>query len=112
MALWEKQALFTKNVASLIKFIDDHDHYATLGEAFRTQEQAKIYERTGKGILNSLHCKRLAIDINLINSEGKYLVDSSDYRKFGLYWESLHPSNRWGGMFKRPDGNHFEMKDE
>lgn len=111
MKLWEKQALFAKNVASLIKYIDDNDHFATLGEAFRTAEQAQIYAKTGKGILDSLHCKRLAIDLNLIDSNGNYLTDTADYRKFGLYWESLHPANRWGGIFKRADGNHFEMQD-
>lgn len=112
MKLWQKQSIFAQNVALLLQYIDSEGYYVTFGEAFRTAEQAKINEQKGIGIANSLHCKRLAVDLNLINNEGIYLPDSEDYLKFGVYWETLDPLNRWGGKFKRSDGNHFEMIDK
>ena len=111
MELWQRQSLFALNVAKLINFIKSKGYNVTLGEAFRTPEQAKIYANEGKGIVNSLHCKRLAIDLNLITSNGIYLPDDDHYIQFGSYWESLDGFNRWGGHFKRCDGNHFEMQD-
>lgn len=111
MKLSEKQSLFAQNVALLLQYIKNKGFSATFGEAFRTEEQAKIYAASGKGISDSLHCKRLAVDLNLISHDGIYLPDSADYKQFGLYWESLHDLNRWGGRFKRMDGNHYEMQD-
>lgn len=109
MKLWQKQALFAYNIADLIKYINEIGYSCTLGEAERTQEQAVIYVAEGKGIEDSLHCKRLAIDLNIFDKDGKYLTDTPSYERFGVYWEKLNAHNRWGGRFKRKDGNHFEM---
>lgn len=110
--LSQEQAIFAQNVAKLIEYIFAKGFVCSLGETYRTPAQAAIYAKEGKGILDSLHCKRLAIDINLFSVDGKYFPETPDYEPFGVYWESLHPSNRWGGRFKeRPDGNHFEMQD-
>jgi hypothetical protein len=110
MELWQKQALFCSNVSRLITFIESDNHFCTIGEAWRTLEQAIIYAKNGKGIVDSLHCRRLAIDLNLFTADGKYLSDTADYKKYGDYWKTLHPNNNWGGCFKtRLDGNHFEM---
>lgn len=108
--LFFKQVVFARNTAKLIQYINDNNHFCTWGEAFRTAEQAAIYAKNGKGILNSLHCSRLAIDLNLFNLKGDYLTLSKDYEPFGVYWESLNVMNRWGGRFKRVDGNHYEMR--
>lgn len=116
MTLRDHQSQFTIHVAQLIKFIWDEGHRCSLGEAYRTPEQAAIYAAQGKGIKDSLHCKRLAIDINLFSNEGIYLTDSKDYEFAGKYWEELDPHNRWGGTFTdsvgraKPDGNHFERR--
>lgn len=107
MSLSDKQKVFTKNVAKLIEYIFFKNYSCTFGEAFRSKEQAEIYAKQGKGIKDSLHCQRLAIDLNLFSPEGKYLTQTKDYEQFGIFWESLHPENRWGGRFK--DGNHFEI---
>ena len=109
MSLVAAQDTFAQNVAKLLIFIHEKKYRVTLGEAFRTLEQAQIYAKEGKGITDSLHCKRLAIDLNLFNPSGVYLTDSKEYQLFGIYWEQLDPLNRWGGHFKRADGNHFEM---
>lgn len=110
--LSEQQFEFSRNIAKLIEYIYSQGNKCTLGEAFRTPEQAEIYAKKGIGIKNSLHCQRLAIDLNLFDPQGKYCPDSPSYEPFGKYWESLHPLNRWGGNFKHPnvDGNHFEQQ--
>lgn len=112
MKLQEKQAKFAENVSALIAFIVKKGFCCTFGETFRTKEQAELYEKSGKGIANSLHCQRLAVDLNLFDPHGNYLTHSDDYKIFGDFWKTLHPDNRWGGDWKRKDGNHFEMQDK
>lgn len=110
MNLSKQQQLFTKDVATLINFIFSQGYSCTLGEVYRTKEQAEIYAKQGKGIINSLHCQRLAIDLNLFDKDDNYLDKSEDYERFGCFWESLDSQNGWGGRFKRADGNHFERR--
>ncbi len=110
MKLWEKQSIFSQNVAKLLQFISAHGFNATFGETYRTPEQALLDSKSGKGIAKSLHCERLAIDLNLLDRGGQYLTDKCQYQPFGEYWKSLHPSNKWGGDFpKLVDSNHFQM---
>lgn len=103
-----EQQLFVQDIVKLIIYIHSKGYNVSFGEAFRTSEQAAIYAEEGKGIKDSLHCKRLAIDLNLFNPAGLYLTENHLYAPFGEYWESLDPINRWGGNFERKDGNHFE----
>lgn len=105
MTLGEKQRLFTKMVGALIKWANDHGYELTFGEAWRTPEMAKLYAQQGKGIANSLHVDRLAVDFNLFK-DGKYLDKTEDHRPLGEYWESIGGS--WGGRFK--DGNHYSLE--
>lgn len=76
----------------------------TLGEVERSQAVADANARAGKGISNSLHGKRLAIDLHLFR-DGKYLTDTESHRLLGEYWESIGGS--WGGRFG--DGNHYSL---
>lgn len=108
MNLHDQQALFAKDVAKLIVFIFEQGFSCSLGEAYRTPEQAAIYAKEGKGIVDSLHCKKLAIDLNLFDNKGMYLATEEPYEVIGKYWESLSPVNRWGGNFPRKDADHFE----
>jgi hypothetical protein len=115
MKLWQQQSIFALNVSKLISYINIQNFYCTLGDAYRCPEMAAIYAKEGKGINDSLHCKRLAIDLNLFDLNGDYLQDSKYYEPFGEYWETLHDNNRWGGKFiknggKISDPNHFEMR--
>ena len=111
LTLSEEQRLFSLNLAKLIEYIYSKGHGCTLAEAYRTPQQAVWDAQHGTGIVNSLHCKRLAIDLDLYSPSGKYLIHEEDYRQFGEYWETLHPKNRWGGRFKRLDADHFEMQE-
>lgn len=111
MNLSDEQKAFALDVSKLIQFIYQSKHSCTLGEAFRTVEQAAIYASQHRGIQDSLHCSRLAIDLNIFNPDGVYLTDSEYYEPFGVFWESLTLKNRWGGRFyKMKDGNHFERR--
>jgi len=107
--LREKQSRFVLAVAKLIEYAYSQGYELTFGEAWRTPEQAKWNAENGKGISNSLHIDRLAIDFNLFK-DGKYLSKSLDHKPLGLYWESLGPDHRWGGRFG--DGNHYSLSHE
>jgi hypothetical protein len=111
MELWQKQALCAENVGLLLAYIRKQGFYCTLGDAFRSTEQAALDAQKGIGIKNSLHCQRLAIDLNLFDAQGHYLEGNDSYKQFGEFWKTLNPANRWGGDFTRGDGNHFEMQD-
>jgi len=106
-----RQEQFTLNIAHLIEYIYSQGYKCTFGETYRTQEMAQIYSKEGKGIVNSNHCFRLAIDLNLFDSDGNYLHDSKDYKQFGEFWEKLNPFNEWGGRWTKryQDPFHFEM---
>lgn len=111
MSLVDQQAQFAQNVSKLLSYIFAQGYKCTFGECWRPPEQAALYAKEGKGIKDSLHCERMAIDLNLFDKEDKYLGDVASYEKFGVYWESLHPHNRWGGRFKPlVDLDHFEQQ--
>ena len=91
-------------VAKLITWAYAGGYELTFGETYRTPEQAALNAKTGAGISNSLHTKRLAVDL-MLWKDGVYQTDSKAYEPLGKYWESIGGS--WGGRFSRPDGNHF-----
>lgn len=106
MSLRKKQSKFAYLVSLLIQKIYENGYEVTLGEAWRHPETAKYMARTGKGVVNSYHTKKLAIDLNLFK-DGKYLTSTEDHRQFGEYWKSLDPECTWGGDFKNSDSNHY-----
>jgi hypothetical protein len=117
MELLQLQQRFTRLLADLIVFAYERGYEITLGELYRPKEMAQYYARKGKGIADSLHTLRLAVDINLFKDD-KYLTDSEAYKELGEFWESLDSPGFeccWGGRFKdskgkpKPDGNHFSI---
>ena len=107
MSLSEKQQKFTVMIGRLIEWAEKNGYGLTFGEAYRTPEQAQLNAKIGKGIANSLHTQRLAVDFNLFIN-GQYQTDSAAYRPLGEFWESL--GGAWGGRVSRPDGNHFSLE--
>lgn len=105
--LGQKQRRFTRLIGLLIEYAYAHGFELTFGEAWRTPEQAALNAKTGKGIANSLHIDRLAVDFNLFRN-GKWLSASEDHKPLGEYWESLAPDCVWGGRFG--DGNHYSIR--
>lgn len=106
--LGQKQRRFTKDVAALIQHAYAKGYALTLGDAYRSPEQAAANAAAGTGIANSLHTQRLAIDLNLF-IDGQYQTDSAAYKPLGEFWESLGADHAWGGRFTKPDGNHFSI---
>ncbi|MEY0965508.1 M15 family metallopeptidase [Providencia alcalifaciens] len=104
MTLREKQALFTVMIAKLILWANERGYQLTFGDAYRTPEQAAANAKSGKGIKNSLHTQRLAVDFNLFKN-GVWLTKSTDHQPLGEYWESI--GGTWGGRFN--DGNHYSL---
>jgi len=117
--LLKKQKRFTKLVGELIAWAYANDYELTFGEALRPRWVAEVYHNQGKGTLNSLHVKSLAIDLNLF-VDGVYRKDAEPYKALGEFWKALDPEARWGGDFARwderqgksvpwPDANHFSI---
>jgi hypothetical protein len=107
MTLREKQSLFVALVADLIREAHVRGYALTFGEAWRSPEEAARLAKLGKGIVNSLHTSRLAIDLNLFK-DGVYLSSSESHKPLGEFWETLHPLCRWGGRFN--DGGHYSLE--
>ena len=107
--LGQKQELFTLLICTkLVPYAYSKGYTIRGGEWWRSPAAAAEYARTGKGIKNSNHCRKLAWDMNLFK-DGKFLTLTEDHRELGEYWKSLHPLCRWGGDFKRRDGNHYSL---
>lgn len=87
-------------------WLEYQGYQVTLGECYRPDFVAEIYAKQGKGIKNSLHTLRLAIDLNLFK-DGKFLTSVEDYKEAGEHWESM--AGAWGGRFTPPDANHFSL---
>lgn len=113
-ALVEKQHAFSTSVARLIRKLSDLGYTVSFGEAWRpkwvAEEYAKQLDENGKprGISNSLHIDRLAVDL-VLRKHGM-LLDGDDYREAGLIWESYSTAEltyAWGGRFG--DANHFSL---
>jgi hypothetical protein len=107
LTMGERQRLFAKLLARLLDKAHELGFELTLGEAWRPPEMAKIYAQQGKGIVNSLHVDRLAIDLNLFK-DGKYLDSGLEHKALGEWWEQQHPLCAWGGRFKDP--NHYSVR--
>ena len=95
MGLQKKQSKFARMVGFLILHAVSLGYEVTLGDAYALTGHMK----------NSLHGKRLAIDLNLFK-DGKYLTKTEDHLPLGEYWESIGGS--WGGRFG--DGNHYSLE--
>lgn len=109
MTLSKEQAKFAADAARFITHIFASGYTVTFGDAYRSPEQAALDAKEGKGIVHSLHCERLALDLNLFDDQGNYITgDHPAWRAFGTYWKFMDDANRWGGDFERKDFNHIE----
>jgi hypothetical protein len=108
MKLGAKQEVFAENLARLILWAYGQGYRIRIGEVWRSDAAAAAYAASGQGIAKSVHRLKLAADINLFK-DGKFLTDSASHRPLGEHWKTLHVDNRWGGDFKKRDGNHYSM---
>lgn len=112
MKLLELQKRFTLLIAELIGHAYSQGHALTFGEAWRPPETAALYAKQGRGSKNSLHCVRLAVDLNLFKGS-EYLAEAAAYKPLGDWWKGLSNDEykcRWGGDFKSGDANHFSIE--
>jgi hypothetical protein len=109
MSLNKKQAEFSVCLAKLILFAEAQNTPVIVAEVFRSPEEAKRLHAAGKGIINSVHTKKLAADLFRLKN-GTVSWDFNDYKPLGDYWKTLHPDARWGGDFiKLRDAVHFSF---
>ncbi len=85
----------------LVHIARETDYRVTLGESWRTPEQAAANAAKGIGIKNSLHCERLAQDLNFFRDDK--LVPPPE--EVGAWWEEQ--GGAWGGRFGDPP--HFSL---
>lgn len=110
MTLSAAQEAFAVCVAKLVLWADGEGYGVTFGEAWRSTATARLNAERGVGIAGSLHCDRLAVDLNLFRG-GAYLSATEDHAPLGTYWKTLHPLARWGGDFTpKRDGNHYSFE--
>lgn len=109
-SLSAKRCRFTRDVADLVAYAFTlPGTTVALDQVKRTQTEADVNKDRGTGITNSLHVLGLAVDL-LLYVNGYYKADTASYAVLGAYWKSLHPDNRWGGDFTKPDGDHFSVE--
>ena len=95
--LYDLRVLFTSLLPMLFdKMISDNKHPMIGADGLKHME-------------GSLHFDGLAVDIILSVSDEKILESTEDHRPYGEYWKSLHPYCRWGGDFRKSDGNHYSI---
>lgn len=112
MTLREKQSIFVNLIAELIFYAQSLGYALTFGETYRSKEEAIRLAKLNKGIVNSLHTVKLAIDLNLFKN-GKWLTKTSDHEILGIWWEQQSFADIkciWGGRFG--DGNHYSIEHE
>lgn len=107
LTVGEKQELFMRLLPRLIDYAHAQGYELRGGTLERDPRVASLLAAEGKGIVNSLHTQRLAIDLHLFR-QGKYLTRTEDHKVLGEFWESLHPLCAWGGRFN--DGNHYSIR--
>lgn len=115
MTLNQYQQAFCALVAHFIIELNRRGYGVTFGEAWRSPTEAAINAKEKTGIRDSLHCERLAVDLNLFK-EGHWLTTKEEYREAGELWEAQSQTDLyklvWGGNFKEPDSDHFSMSYE
>lgn len=119
IVLRERQNLFMRHLAYLILYIQDQTQLTISGgDLWRSATYQKALVAQGVSwTLDSMHLKRLAIDINfflndyyLFSSKELYDRDFKLVEPVGAYWESFGDDHVWGGRWTKRDPYHFEMK--
>lgn len=108
MTLGEKQEKFAIMLGELLEWCHACGYKVRIGEVWRPREMARLYAAQGRGIVNSLHCLKLAVDLAYVRDPtGKPLETFEEWEELGLLWESL--GGAWGGRFRNRDVYHFSL---
>lgn len=98
----QQQSLFALLIAHLILWAFDQGMEVTCGDFFDA-------DGDGGHMKGTVHGHKMAADLNLYLG-GVYQEDSRAHKPLGDYWKTLHPLCRWGGDFRKPDGNHYSLE--
>lgn len=101
------QQHFALTMARFITRISELGWKVTFGEAYRPPETAALYASQGRGIKNSLHTVRLAMDLNIFDKDNNYITNTNELEIVGAIWEAQDSLATWGGRFG--DGGHFSF---
>ena len=102
------QEEFAQAAAKLILKAAELGYGVTLGEAWRTPQQAQWDADHHIGVAHSLHMDRLAIDLNLFK-DGVFLTAPDGYVELGTWWKTLGQHYRYGGDFTIRDYDHYSI---
>jgi hypothetical protein len=102
--LYRLQSRFLWSIAKMIVYANAVGYDVTLGRGFETPEA----NRANGGIGKSLHLVKLAQDLCLFK-DGIYCRNTEDYKILGDWWKAQGLEYKWGGDFKKQDGNHFSL---
>ena len=109
MRLGKKQELFMRLEPRLIDKAHELGFEVRGGDGFRDPRvHGEFGERKGYGHRRSCHKLKLARDLNLFKS-GRMVTSTKGHAKLGSWWKKQHEFCRWGGDFKKPDGNHYSL---
>lgn len=102
------QILFSQEAALLVQHAQALGYDVTLGEAWRSPQQAQWDAQHGTGVAHSLHTEKLAIDLNLFK-DGVYITDDTGHTDLGAWWKARGANHCWGGDFTSKDFNHYSI---
>jgi hypothetical protein len=87
MGLREKQSRFAINVAMLILEAEKRGYSVTFGDCYRDpRTNGEMGVKRGYSHKNSTHKVRLAIDLNLFDSEGNYIRGVAGHAELHDWW--------------------------
>jgi len=114
MRLGAKQELFARLLPRLIDKAHRLGYEVRIGEVYRSPEEARRLAKAGKGISNSNHTRKLAVDLflSVVGVDGRRDVtwDCAYYDRLGEWWKKQHPLCRYGGDFRNRDCVHFSLE--
>jgi len=110
MTLSQKQQEFAQCLAEFITWIYTQGWSVRIGEVYRPPFTAREYARTGRGIINSVHTKKCAVDLFLSLDGVSVTWRNEDYAPLAEKWESLHDLARAGHYFRNRDSVHFSFE--
>lgn len=105
--LGDLRRLFTQLICEHVLWVNSiPGHAIALDEG---RDAITVKDPTSDHMKDSNHEIGLAQDL-LLYINTKYIETTEGHLFSGLVWEKRHPLCRWGGRFKKADGNHYSFE--
>jgi peptidoglycan L-alanyl-D-glutamate endopeptidase CwlK len=110
-SLREKQAIFARALARLIREAEEKGIFVFVNELYRSQErQEQLYKEGKTKALHSAHLEGLAADLIVLRDGKPVMENCIEYQTLGQIWSAM--GGIWGGHFKSIyDIYHFEYSE-